>query len=77
MNFDLCFNRFDLLKFRKSNVWSVMPKIRYAPFDAFKHNFILNVFDKSFLLLPQRTFIKMNFKFEDDRTTAICCRNFL
>ncbi|EMO88973.1 hypothetical protein LEP1GSC024_4237 [Leptospira noguchii str. 2001034031] len=54
-----------------------MPKIRYASFDAFKHNFILNVFDKSFLLLLQGTFIKMNFKFEDDRTTAICCRNFL
>lgn len=28
-----------------------MPQIRYASFDDFKHDFIVNVSDKSFLLL--------------------------
>ncbi len=41
-----------------------MPQMRYASFDDFKHDFIVNVSDKSFLLLFQRTYIKMNFKFE-------------
>lgn len=45
-------------------------------FDDLKRNFIVNVFEKSFLLLFQRTSTKMNFKFEDNRKTTIWCKNF-
>ncbi|EKQ38090.1 hypothetical protein LEP1GSC029_3447 [Leptospira interrogans str. 2002000626] len=45
-------------------------------FDDLKRNFIVNVFEKSFLFLFQRTSTKMNFKFEDNRKTTIWCKKF-